>query len=114
MAVNQELKADAVFEGGVVKGVGLVGAVAVAEERGYQWMNVAGTSAGAIVASLLATGYTANELKEIIQELDYKKFKDASSLDKVPIVGPLTSLILEKGIYYRLYHSSALRILRPD
>jgi NTE family protein len=30
------LIADAVFEGGGVKGIGLAGAVAVAEERGYQ------------------------------------------------------------------------------
>ena len=45
MNAKNELKADAVFEGGGVKGVGLVGAVAVAEKMGYQWQNVAGTSA---------------------------------------------------------------------
>lgn len=45
-------KADAVFEGGGVKGIGLAGAVAVTEEAGYQFENVAGTSAGAIVAAL--------------------------------------------------------------
>ncbi len=39
------LGADAVFEGGGVKGIGLVGAVAVAEEKGYRWENVAGASA---------------------------------------------------------------------
>ena len=103
MAVSRELKADAVFEGGGVKGIGLVGAVAVAEEEGYHWVNVAGTSAGAIVAALIAADYTAPELKEVIQELDYKRFKDASPLDKIPVLGPLTSLILEKGIYeYRV------------
>ena len=32
--------ADAVFEGGGVKGIGLVGAIAVTEEKGYQWANV--------------------------------------------------------------------------
>ena len=53
------LKADAVFEGGGVKGIGLVGAVAFAEEKGYRWVNLAGTSAGAIVAALLAAGYNA-------------------------------------------------------
>ena len=52
MKINNNLKADSVFEGGGVKGIGLVGAVAVAEERGYQWVNIAGTSAGAIVAAL--------------------------------------------------------------
>jgi NTE family protein len=109
MAVNQELKADAVFEGGGVKGIGLVGAVAVAEEKGYHWVNVAGASAGAIVASLLAAGYTAQELKEVIQELDYQRFKDASSLDKIPVLGPLTSLILEKGIYEGKFFENWIR-----
>ena len=93
------VKADAVFEGGGVKGIGLVGAVAVAEERGYQWQNVAGTSAGAIVAALLAAGYTAAEMKEIMEKLDYKDFRDTGLLDKVPLVGKIASLIFEKGIY---------------
>lgn len=109
MTVSQELKADAVFEGGGVKGIGLVGAVAVAEEKGYHWVNVAGTSAGAIVATLLAAGYTAPELKEVIQELDYKRFKDASPLDKIPVLGPLTSLILEKGIYEGKFFENGIR-----
>lgn len=37
MDAGNNLKADAVFEGGGVKGIGLVGAIAVAEEKGYQW-----------------------------------------------------------------------------
>jgi NTE family protein len=92
-------KADAVFEGGGVKGIGLVGAIAVAEERGYRWVNVAGTSAGAIVAALVAAGYSAAEIKEKLKELDYRKFKDPSPFDRVPLVGPVTSLFCEKGIY---------------
>ena len=105
------MRADAVFEGGGVKGIGLVGAVAVAEEKGYHWVNVAGTSAGAIVASLLAAGYSALELKEVIQDLDYRKFKDASTLDKIPVLGPLTSLILEKGIYEGKFFENWIREL---
>ena len=99
MNMKETLKADAVFEGGGVKGIGLVGAVAIAEERGYQWVNVAGTSAGAIVAALLAAGYEAAEMKKILAELDYNKFKDTSLLDKIPLVGPLASVVFEKGIY---------------
>jgi len=99
MAMKEILKADAVFEGGGVKGVGLVGAVAVAEEKGYRWENMAGTSAGAIVAALIAAGYTGVELKEIMKELDYNRFKDTSLVDRVPVLGPLTSLVFEKGIY---------------
>jgi len=50
------LKTDAVFEGGGVKGIGLVGAVNEIEKAGYEFENLAGASAGAIVASLLAAG----------------------------------------------------------
>ena len=99
MKAKDNLKADAVFEGGGVKGIGLVGAIAVAEEEGYQWANVAGTSAGAIVAALVAAGYTAAEMKEIMQGLDYNNFTDTSLLDKVPLFGKIASLIFEKGIY---------------
>jgi len=99
MMSKTELRADAVFEGGGVKGIGLVGAVAVAEEKGYKWENIAGTSAGAIVAALLAAGYNSAELKSVMQELDYSRFKDANFLDKIPLAGPLASLIFEKGIY---------------
>ena len=49
--------ADAVFEGGGVKGIAFVGALEAAAEVGItRWVNVAGTSAGAIVAALIAVG----------------------------------------------------------
>lgn len=73
-------KADAVFEGGGVKGIGLVGALTVAEEEGYKhWQRVAGTSAGAIVASLLATGYDSHQIKEIMMEMDYSDLLNYTS-----------------------------------
>ena len=109
MSETKNQKADAVFEGGGVKGIGLVGAVAVAEERGYHWVNLAGTSAGAIVAALLAAGYRAAELKEVLQELDYNRFKDTSLLDRVPFAGPLASLVFEKGIYEGKFFENWMR-----
>jgi len=52
--MNQKI--HAVFEGGGVKGTGLVGAVDVTLQQGYEFANVAGTSAGAIVAAFVAAG----------------------------------------------------------
>lgn len=73
-------KADGVFEGGGIKGIGLAGALTVAEQKGYtNWRRVAGTSAGAIVASLLAAGYSTKELKEIMMELGYLELLDYTS-----------------------------------
>lgn len=66
--------ADAVLEGGGVRGIAHVGALAVAEEKGYQWRNVAGTSAGAFVAALMAADYTAPELYTIMSGLDFSRF----------------------------------------
>lgn len=55
----QKKRVDLVFEGGGVKGIALVGALTVLEEWGYEPQGVAGTSAGAVLAALLAAGYTA-------------------------------------------------------
>lgn len=93
------LKADAVFEGGGVKGIGLVGALCAAEDEGYGWENVAGTSAGAIVASLIAVGYSANEIKQIMMEADLESFNDKTVISKIPIIGPILSIIGLKGVY---------------
>src|SRR4051812_30800047 len=90
---------DAVFEGGGVKGIGLIGALTVVEEEGYKWGNLAGTSAGAIVASLVAAGYNAAELKTLISGLDYHEFKQATALDHIPLLGPVLNLFIKRGIY---------------
>ena len=94
-----KLRADAVFEGGGVKGIGLVGAVAEIKKAGYEFMNLAGTSAGAIVASLLAAGYRGTEIRGILETLNYNRFKDEGLLDKLGLMGKGLSLGFEYGIY---------------
>jgi NTE family protein len=72
-----------VFEGGGVRGTALVGAIAAAEKKGIGFRAVAGTSAGAIVASLIAAGYKAEEMRTLLTETDFKKFMDPVS--RVPL-----------------------------
>ncbi|WP_124727191.1 patatin-like phospholipase family protein [Staphylospora marina] len=91
--------ADAVFEGGGVKGIGLVGALSVAEERGYRWKKVAGTSAGAMIASLVAAGYTARELVDLMMEKHFVDFLPRTGLLRIPYAGPLIRLWVKKGIF---------------
>ena len=67
-ALDQQQPVDLVCEGGGVKGIGLAGAYSVLEEHGYRPNNVAGTSAGAITAALIAAGYSSAELKKIVLE----------------------------------------------
>lgn len=70
-AEDRKIYADAVFEGGGVKGTAFLGALQCFSEVGIQWRKVAGTSAGAITAALVATGLTIAELEAIIGKLDY-------------------------------------------
>ena len=79
-----------VFEGGRVRGTALVGAVAAAEERQITFREVAGSSAGAIVASLLAAGYNAGEMRTLLTETNFKDFKDPISTDSANIGTLLT------------------------
>jgi NTE family protein len=90
---------DLVLEGGGVKGIGLAGAYSVLEEQGFEAKNVAGTSAGAITAALIAADCKADELKEIIVSLDFTQFKDEGWEDKIPLFDRTTSLLLDQGIY---------------
>ncbi len=91
--------ANAIFEGGGVKAFGMLGALYEAEKRGYKWVNVAGTSAGAMIASLVAAGYSAVEIKESVWNLDFNKFKDKGLLGRIPYVGLALSLWFENGLY---------------
>lgn len=93
------MKIDAVFEGGGMKFIGLVGAACCLEDRGYEWNYVAGTSSGSIVAALLAAGYKASELKEILMNIDCTEFLDKN---KIPIISPIkktTNLLRYKGLH---------------
>ncbi|KWX04015.1 hypothetical protein C3Y87_10440 [Carbonactinospora thermoautotrophica] len=117
------LKADLVLEGGGVKGIGLVGAVTRLAEAGYGFPRIAGSSAGAIVGSVLAAMQRAGEpthrLVDIVRTLDYKKFRDRGrfgwALNMLGPVGDLLSLLLENGLYegdyLRAWLASTLRAL---
>jgi NTE family protein len=97
---KQEKPVDLVFQGGGIKGIGLVGAYSVLEERGYQPVNMAGASAGAIVAALVAAGYSAEELYNVMKDLPLKKFKDKAWEDRFfQFVSVPLSIFKDKGIY---------------
>ncbi len=89
--------ADGVFEGGGVKGIAFVGALEAAREQGIErWVNVAGTSAGAIVASLLAVRYDTARLREILEQTDYNQFADYGWGGR--IVGGLRNAVTGRGL----------------
>lgn len=67
---------DGVFSGGGIKGFAYVGAMQALEEQGIQFKRVAGTSAGAILATFIAAGFNTRELEEIFDELNLKVLLD--------------------------------------
>ncbi|MGE0881141.1 MAG: patatin-like phospholipase family protein [Acidimicrobiia bacterium] len=59
---------NAVFEGGGAKGIAYAGALQACEEAGVKFSSVAGSSAGAITATLVACGYSAREIAEMMPD----------------------------------------------
>ena len=96
-------KADLVLEGGGVKGIGLVGAALVLAEHDHVFPRVAGTSAGAIVASLIAAHQVAGRplsgLETIMNSVEYQRFQDETFLEHLTRpVGEIAELMLHMGI----------------
>ena len=98
-SANASNNVDLVFEGGGVKGIGLLGAYAALEEHHFQPQNVAGTSAGAIIAALVAAGYSASEIHDVIFPLDFRQFEDKAWEDRLPVIEKSASIFLDQGIY---------------
>lgn len=101
-------KCNAIFEGGGVRGIGHIGAACALCDAGYTFENYAGSSAGAIVASLLASGYSANELKQIMEQLDYRKFRQEGWLDHLGTIGKVINLCTTFGVFRTDYFESWL------
>ncbi|MGL3106017.1 patatin-like phospholipase family protein [Bradyrhizobium sp. BR 1432] len=69
----------AVFSGGGIKGAALLGAVEEAKSHGLNFVGWGGTSAGSIVAALLACGYSTTELREHLYDAPYSRFFQISA-----------------------------------
>lgn len=97
-------KADLVLEGGGVKGIGLVGAVNKLQAESYpRIQRVAGTSAGAIVAALIAGGMPPQQMERVMRSVDYTKFEDAGLLPRLGLPGKSLEVLLRGGIYRTNY-----------
>jgi NTE family protein len=108
------LSADLVLEGGGVKGIGHVGAITALDEKGYTFKRVAGTSAGAIVASLVAAGMTPAAMLAEMQKVDYTQFRDPTDWTRLALPGELISVLLDKGLYRGDYFHDWIEKLLAD
>jgi NTE family protein len=97
-------EADLVLEGGGVKGIGLLGAVLELVKAGYTFPRVAGTSAGAIVASLVAAYQKdkkdLHDLVDVMNAVEYQKFADGPPLERLTgRLGEGVDLLLHEGAH---------------
>ncbi len=98
MTTDKRHSADAVFEGGGVTGIALIGALSVMEET-WRWENVAGTSAGAIVAAFTAAGKSAQDIDKILRSISLSELTDTGWEEKVDwILSRLSPLRLIPGV----------------
>ncbi|MFZ0716111.1 patatin-like phospholipase family protein, partial [Mycobacterium sp.] len=100
--------ADLVLEGGGVKGIGLVGAVLTLHEAGFVFPRIGGTSAGAIVAALIAAYQVKKvpltQLQTDMAELDYTQFMQKTWAEKhLGLLGNATALLSHQGLYASSY-----------
>ena len=93
------MQADGVFSGGGIKGLAFAGGLQAAAEAGYdEWVQLAGTSAGAITAMALAVGYSAQELSEQLDGFDFSKIADYGPLGELDIPGNLEHHGVTRGV----------------
>ena len=101
---STEKPADLVLEGGGVKGIGLAGAVLALEQAGYRFQRVAGTSAGAIAAAIIAAlnkaGKPMSGLRDYLQTMQFEQFM-AKSRVRAALGGLADAehLLLHMGLY---------------
>jgi NTE family protein len=106
---------DLVFEGGGVKGIGLAGAFAVLDDGGWRPKRVAGTSAGAITAALVAAGYDAGTLEEIVlHRTRFTKFEDRHLVDRFGFPSEAIAVLADTGINKGKYFYGWIKGLLED
>lgn len=95
------------FQGGGIECVAYAGAVAVAEEHGVlaTVRNVAGTSGGALIASILAAGADAAALHQRAIHTHFGRFLDG----RLGLAGDLLRLVRDHGCHPGQTFSAILR-----
>lgn len=66
-------KVGLVLSGGGAKGLAHIGALKIIEDSGIEIDYIGGTSMGAIIGALYASGYTARQLDSIFEEMDFEE-----------------------------------------
>ena len=69
-------KYTCIFGGGAVRGFAYIGAIKALLELDINIDTLVGSSVGSLIAAFLAVGYTVDELKELLFQVNFELFKD--------------------------------------
>ncbi|NBB90007.1 MAG: patatin family protein, partial [Spirochaetes bacterium] len=74
--------------GGAARGIAHVGAIKVLEEHGIHIDYVAGTSAGSLIGALYCSGYTWEEIRDIVADVNWGNLVQPSLFSSKGLVNP--------------------------
>lgn len=116
--MKMQEKALVIFEGGGAKGFAHIGALKSARDK-FEFIGVAGTSAGAIVAALVAAGYEADDLYNPdspsqvkgVFDVNFLEFFDRQSWNNLQMLRSKVESLIDCGLIrgWTMTHFNALR-----
>lgn len=65
-----------IFGGGAIRGIAYIGAIKALTELNIKIDTLAGSSVGSVVAALLAVGYNAEEINDLLIHVNFELFRD--------------------------------------
>ena len=86
------MRINLALSGGGIKGIAHLGGLKALEENNVEVVALAGSSVGAMIASLYGAGYSVSALKELIYQQNFSEFKDGFLFN-------LYRLIFSYGVY---------------
>ncbi|MGA1866850.1 MAG: patatin-like phospholipase family protein [Thermoplasmatota archaeon] len=90
---------DIVFAGGGAKGVAHLGAIWAFDKLGVRFKRLAGTSAGALTASIVAAGFDCEELVEELFNMNFMKLRDGFWDQRLPKLAKIAAVSTSYGMY---------------
>lgn len=73
---SKSLEYTCIFGGGAIRGVSYAGVLNALKKLNINPTTIAGSSVGAVIGSLVAVGYDAQEIEEIFMQVNFELFKD--------------------------------------
>jgi NTE family protein len=90
---------DIVFAGGGAKGVGHLGALWAFDKLGIRFKRLAGTSAGAITASIVSAGFDCDQLLDELFNMNFLKLRDGFWDQRLPRIAKIVAISTSYGMY---------------